>query len=63
MGAVGWNPGKTALRSFWPRCPRTSSPSTARKSVVTARSRPSKELLLFETRPLAVDLASLHGAA
>src|ERR1035441_3137337 len=34
------NPGNTELKSFCPRCPRTSSLSTVRKSVVTARSRP-----------------------
>ena len=34
-------PGKTAPVSVRPRCPRTTSAKTLRKSVVTARSRPS----------------------
>ena len=37
----GLNPGNTELRSVRPRWPRTSSLSTVRKSVVTARSRVS----------------------
>src|SRR5580765_4902212 len=40
-GSLGVNPGKTGSIGC-PRCPRTNSPSTLRKSVVTARSRRSK---------------------
>src|SRR5262249_16504251 len=34
-------PGKTVSKFLFPRCRYTASPSTWRKSVVTARSRPS----------------------
>jgi hypothetical protein len=30
----GVNPGNTALKSFCPKCPCTSSPSAARKSAI-----------------------------
>src|SRR5258707_15694366 len=35
------NPGNTECRLPVPRCPLITSPSTERKSVVSARSRPS----------------------
>ncbi len=46
-----------------PRCVISTSENTSRKSVVTARSRPSKRCSTRQARPLAVDLAALDAAA